>query len=736
MSIEFVDIPPPEYVGDDESARELLRLSLRKIEEDPEDFIGWDTETHGKKMPIKKKPLDPLNDTVTYWSLSFKVGEIYRRWCISQEYFLYFSPLLESPGLNIAGWNLKYDAHIAYNCKVNIWNARRPVDGLVLAQLLDENRRSHGLKACAADWCGLHMTKYTSLFDGILDAEGKKAREYETSLIELVELGHEDLVSNYASYDAYAHLRTVEWLVERLRATPLGMDGDLWEYFLSIEMDFTELLWRMERRGMHVNTKYLESRIPIITKRINELEREINREAGYPINISSPKQLAKFFFDVDEGMGLAPVKMTATMQPSTDEEVLGHLADAGVEVAQLVVNCRKLIKSKSTYLDALIAMSNHFEDGRIHPNFKQMGARTGRLSTEHPNSQNFPRPKQDEWGIREAFTAPAGKKLIVADYEQVEMRIMADFSGDKTMMGAIMEGKDLHSFTVALSTPGVKYEEVVAAKKAGDKADDRQQWLQLQRQDKKAVGFGIIYGAGPPTISTQIEISEEDWRAKIAEMPQKTFERRVTRLMKRNPLLSEEQAIEQVGKHSVAGDKIAEYFDSFPSVKGFMDQTPVLCRHRMYHDEENETRDWDFRVRSPGAKPTSESGHSQPFGYVQTLCGRYRRLTDIDHKNYFYRSEAERQAVNTRIQGSAADITKAAMLRIEHHPKLQMLGVLVINQVHDEIVMEVPEENAEAAAPIVQHCMEHPFGDGPEDDALRVPIPVDLRIVDNWAQAK
>ena len=983
MSVEFINIPPPEFVGDDKSAQELLRLSLRKVEEDPEDFIGFDTETHGLKIPIKKRPLDPLNDTVTYWSLSFKMGEIYRRWCIAQEYFLYFSPLLESPKLNIAGWNIKYDAHISWNCGVNIWNARRPVDGMVLAQLLDENRRSHGLKSCASDYCGLKMTPYTSLFDGISDSEGKKAREYETSLIELVELGHEDLVSNYASYDAYAHLRTVEWLIERLTATPIGPDGNLWEYFLAMEMDFTELLWRMERRGMHIDVAHLESRIPIITKRINGLEREICREAGYPININSPKQLAKFFFGHGDGsLGLKPVKMTATQQPSTDEEVMKHLVEAGVEVAKLVVDCRKLHKSKSTYLDALIAMSRHFEDGRIHPNFNQMGARTGRLSSENPNSMNFPRPAQDEWGIRKAFTAPPGKKLIVADYCvdkrtriftqdlrwipagdikvgdkligfdeelskskyrpatvtkvrrvqkprylikmsngaeltvsadhqwvtgggggtwkrrnrqwvsadqlevgdriayfmepweapqqsyelgylagaldgegwvgksgkvgfaqrpnecldcvekylsdlpldwsrrsrsiddvqsiefygnkgglralgmirperlltraerlwkgkrtwsshtpkvyvtsiqklrkgevvaietdthtfiaegflshncQIEMRIMADFSGDKTMVGAILEGKDLHSFTVALTTPGVKYEEVVAAKKAGDKADDRQLWLQFLRQAKKAVGFGIIYGAGPPKISTEIEISEEDWMAKLEDMPDRTFQRRVTRLMKNNPLLTEDQAVEKVGRHSVAGDKIAEYFDAYPGVKGFMDQTPVICRHRMHFDEENQPRKWDFEVRSPGAKPSSWSGHHKPFGYVQTLCGRYRRLEDIDHKNYFYRSEAERQSVNTPIQGSAADITKTAMLRIEHHPKLHMLGVLVLNQIHDEIVMEVPEENAEIAAPIIQHCMEHPFGDGPEDDALRVPIPVDLKIVSDWASAK
>ena len=168
-----------------------------------------------------------------------------------------------------------------------------------------------------------------------------------------------------------------------------------------------------------------------------------------------------------------------------------------------------------------------------------------------------------------------------------------------------------------------------------------------------------------------------------------------------------------------------------------MDQTPQMCRHTMRYDRYNKEREWNFQSFREGwgnIKELSESGHSKRFGYVQTLCGRYRRLEDIDHKNYFYRSEAERQAVNTRIQGSAADITKAAMLRIEHSKELNLLGVEVLNQVHDEIVIEVPEENAEYAAPIIAQHMEHPFGDN--EEALSVPIPVDLKIVDRWSDAK
>ena len=144
--------------------------------------------------------------------------------------------------------------------------------------------------------------------------------------------------------------------------------------------------------------------------------------------------------------------------------------------------------------------------------------------------------------------------------------------------------------------------------------------------------------------------------------------------------------------------------------------------------------DWDIAIWEPGSKPLTRTGHTKPFGFVQTLCGRYRRLEDIDHSQYKYKGRSERQAINTPIQGSAADIVKGAMVRIEYSKELNFLGVEMVNQIHDELMMQVPEENAEAAAPIVAECMEHPFAAGKE--CLDVPIPVDLKIVDAWAHAK
>lgn len=735
-----LDVPDPEYIGTDEDAEDLLRLLLRKIESEPEEFIGFDTETHGKKLPISNSPLDPMTDTVTVWSLAAGFGQgeerYYRRWCLGSEYFAYFAPLLEHRLLNIAGWNIKYDGHVAWNCGVNIWNARRPVCGTVLAKLHDENRRSHGLKQCAADWCGIHMTPYKSLFKGVVDSEGKQVKEFVTNLVELIQLGHADKVSNYASYDAYAHLRVVEWLRDRLMATPIDSKGySLWDYFLEIEMHVTRMIWFMEKRGMRIDTEYLLGLIPSVEKRVEAIEKEVCRIRGAYINLASPKQLAQFFF-TKEGLGLKPLKLTETGQPSTDEEVLEILKEAGHEVAGKILEVRKLNKVKSTYMDSLVTLANYYEDKRIHPSFNQLGARTGRFSVQYPNSENMPRPDTDEWGIRKAFIARDGYILLVADYEQIEMRIMADRSNDRKMIDAIKSGKDIHSFTVSLMVPGVTYEEVVAAKKA-EHPTDRQKWLKLKRQNNKAVGFGIIYGAGPPKISESIEISEADWHEALDTMEPETFERRLKRTMKNNPLLTLEKATEQVGRFSVAGDRIQDYLNAFPGVKGFMEATPDRCRGTIYNEPDGRPKHWDFVLNRNGwgnAIPLSESGHAARFGYVKTLRGRYRRLEDIDHSNYMFKSEASRQAVNTRIQGSAADITIAAMLKIEKDSLCRALGVQILNQVHDEIVMEVPIENAEEAAERVKEIMENP--DGPEHPMLCVPIPVELKIVERWSDAK
>jgi DNA polymerase I-like protein with 3'-5' exonuclease and polymerase domains len=758
MTIQFrPDIPTPEYVADDAQARTLLYTLLRKVDVEPNDYIGFDTETHGKsvELSVKKagKVLDWMSDTITFWSLAAQLDNVWHRWCLQQQHFVYFAPLMENPKALFAVHNLKYDAHIAWNCGINLWNARVH-DTLAMANLHDENRFEHGLKALASDYCGLHMTPYSSLFT--LDRFGNKAKEHTTSLFEL------DLtaVSNYASYDAFAHAQLAYWLKDHLMATPLGASvrTTLWDHYLDTEVAMTEILWRMERRGMPVDTDYLKSLLPVIDGRIEELEKDINRSAGGLISINSPQQLSWLFFGNGistngiKGLGLKPVKFTKGgakgPSPSTDEEVLNILAESDIEIANKVVNCRKLYKTRNTYVQALVDLSTHFEDKRIHPNFHQFGGRTGRFSTSSPNSQNFPKPDGDEWGIRKAFIAPPGYKLLVSDYEQLEMRIMAHASEDPDMIKAINDGKDLHSFTVAKMDPRIKYEDVAAAKKVdSDKATPEQKKLKGLRQDFKAVGFGIIYGAGPGKISEQITIEEEAVNQRLATMDSEDLYKRTTRKVKDNPLLNREKATILVAKESIAAEKIDAYFQVFPYVKKYIERVPQNCMYLLERDfwqkprfrpaedqDPNNQYDWDMNVWVPGSRSLTRTGHETPFGFVQTLVGRLRRLVDIASNSRRNEGHAKREAVNVTIQGTAADLTKGAMRRIEFHPELNRLGVQMLNQIHDELVLMVPEENATLAAPIVKECMEHPFREG--ENALCVSIPVDLKIVDNWSQAK
>jgi DNA polymerase I-like protein with 3'-5' exonuclease and polymerase domains len=235
----------------------------------------------------------------------------------------------------------------------------------------------------------------------------------------------------------------------------------------------------------------------------------------------------------------------------------------------------------------------------------------------------------------------------------------------------------------------------------------------------------------------------------------RTLSGRMAKAIKNNPLLTPEKAIVLVARQSIAAEKIRAYFDTFPRVEQYMKQIPDECRDNMKwaeavgqeerlprdrprdragnYIEDGLEYDWDMEEWISGQpRLLTRTGHEKKFGFIRTLCGRYRRLEDINHSNYRFKSEAERQAVNTTIQGSAADITKGAMLRIERSKRLNLLGAQLLNQVHDELILQVPEENAEEALPIIKECMEHPFAAG--KDPLLVAIPADAKIVNSWAE--
>lgn len=754
-----LDVPEATYIPDDRAAKKLLAQTLRKIQEDPDDFLGFDTETHGKKIPLKHtkggklqkdNPLDWMSDTVTFWSLAYKLrgngsGERYERYCLQGQHLHMFVDVLENPLANLALWNTKYDAHVCYNSGIDIWCAK-PMDFMIAGNLVDENLQGDlGLKECAPrgfagrtpylralveqglvdPWKPIRMTHFTDIFGSKDTQTGKRIVEYETSLFDLPR----DKVANYASLDAYATLKLAEHLYQILTNTPIDDHYSMWDFYMNMAVPFTEVLWRMERRGLGVDRKHLKGLLAPLDKEILATHNKINKKAGWFVDIEKTNDLRQLFFGErggeQPGLELKPIKMTkgGAKLPvaSTDESVLEIIAlnfqGKAKEIAGLIRRYRSIKKTRNTYVKALLTLSGYFDDKRIHPNFKQAGARTGRLSTTTPNSQNFPRPDSDEFKIRKAFRAKKGKKLIVVDYEQLEMRIMAHMSQDKGMLDAIKAGLDLHCVT-AQKMYGLSYYDVAKAKKIGhisydivkeiDKATGEEvekeknpitqvmltdlvalrdkgpsqladiaeailegdedakaqlaealSFMIAKRQECKTTGFGLIYGAGAKRISEQLECSKEE-----------------------------------------AQEKINAYFAAFPGVKIYMDRTVQEC------------------------------GIEE---FVTTITGRRRNLPDINSHQFQKRSHAEREAVNGPIQGSAADMAAAAMISIENDPELKLWGFELINQVHDELVGEAPDETAELCKERVKWHMENCFNGQPP---LCVPTPADAKVVETWDAAK
>jgi DNA polymerase-1 len=371
-----------------------------------------------------------------------------------------------------------------------------------------------------------------------------------------------------------------------------------------------------------------------LTRDLDALSRDIQQLAGgKELNINSPRQLAVVLFDQ---LGLPVLKKTRT-GPSTDADVLEQLADMGHELPKLILGYRELQKLKSTYVDVLPLAVNR-TTGRIHTSFNQVGAQTGRLSSSDPNLQNIPVRTPRGEGIRRGFVPAAGWKFVVADYSQIELRLMAHLSEDPAFIDAFRQGHDIHRQTAAIIF-GVPLDLV-----SGE-----------MRGRAKTTNFGVIYGQGAFALSKQLGISQEEAR-----------------------------------------QFIADYFTRFAGVRAFLDRQVELARQQ---------------------------------GYVETLFGRRRYIAEIRDRNFNVRSFGERTAQNTPLQGSAADLIKIAMVRIHRALPAAGLQARMVLQVHDELVIEAPADEAERAAAVVREHMEGAA-------KLSVPLEVTVGIGDNWVDAK
>lgn len=720
-----LDVPDPIDVVTDAHAEKILYRFLKKLDLEPRDWIAYDDESHAKKMPFtvsNKHPLDWMTDTVTFWSLSARFDGRPERYCFEQQHLTMFHRILENPKARIATWHGNYDAHVSFNSGIYLYDSQL-ADLQVAAQMVNENIQKGGmdLKKSAErgftsehkralkfngaptddviSWKTIPMSPYRTIF-GDKDVYGNKAIEYITSLYNLPR----DKVANYSSLDSYSTLLLAEHLVEVLTAHDCSHwsgYGNLWEYFWEFERLVTEVYWRMERRGIEVDIAKLKEKVGPIEKEKEEIQARINQEARRPINLKSTPQLAEFLFGTGPGnLGLKVKGLTDGGKPSTDEETLLSLAAEGVEIAQHLTRYRKIDKIESTYVEPLIQLAEYHVDKKIHPEFLQYGAKTGRPQSKYPNSMNFPTASNDNlddggFGIRAVFSAGPCELiyvcgqlmevtddyvLIIADFSQIEMRIMAHFSQDPTMLAAIKAGRDLHCITVERMF-GVAYDKAVKAKKFKEKfnhlrdngstvqgaaatlgvdSHEVEGLLEIAklRDRAKTIGFAIFYGAGAANISMQLEVPFEE-----AEV------------------------------------LLEKYFDAYPGVRAYIKRTIKNCERDLF---------------------------------VTTLLGRRRNLPEITSPSWGTRGEARREAVNSRIQGSAADLLKASMIACEFDPELQLLGCSLRNSIHDELVFKCPRRHAARACEIIKGYMEHPFEDG--KDPLDVPTPVDIKEVANWSQ--
>jgi DNA polymerase-1 len=521
-------------------------------------------------------------------------------------------PILEDPEKPKLGHHLKFDAHVLRNQGIRLAGMR--YDTMLESYVWNSVGTRHDMDSAALCYLGRRTITYE-------DVTGKGAKQISFSQVPV------ERAAEYAAEDADVTLCLHRALWPKIASIPA-----LERLYEEIEQPLVPVLERMERRGVLVDRDLLKAQSSKFAAQLQGLLQQARREAGYDINVDSPKQLQQVLF---EKLGLPVLRKTPTGQPSTAEDVLEELA-ASYALPRIVLDYRALAKLKSTYTDKLPEQINP-DTGRIHTSYNQAVAQTGRLSSVDPNLQNIPIRRAEGRRIRQAFIAPAGHVLLAADYSQIELRIMAHLSGDEGLLAAFAEDRDVHQATAA-EVFGIALAEVTAD----------------QRRAAKTINFGLIYGMSPFGLARQLGI-----------------------------------------ERSAANNYVERYFQRYPGVRRFMDDTRRQARES---------------------------------GFVETVYGRRLYLPDIRSGNAATRQYAERAAINAPMQGTAADIIKRAMIAVDSWCSREDAPARLIMQVHDELVFEVRSDAVERVSDAVRERMT-----GAAE--LRVPLRVDVGTGANWDEA-
>ncbi len=577
-------------------------------------------------------------------------------------------PALENPAIRKIGQNIKYDLVVLRTAGIRV--AGVEFDSMIASFLLDAGERNHNLDELAARYLKHDTTKITQLI-----GTGKKQKRMDEVPV--------PVITHYAAEDA-----DVVWRLRPLLEPGL-VEKECDTLFNDLEMPLVEVLAELEHNGMKIDVPRLAELSRQYAEKLTVLEQEIYDLAGRPFNIGSPKQLQQILFEEQKLPKLRKTKTGA----STDADVLEELARLHPQhpLPAKIVEYRQYAKLKGTYVDVLPKLV-HPATGRVHTSFNQSVAATGRLSSSDPNLQNIPIRAKEGREIRSAFLPGYdGWKLLAADYSQIELRVLAHFSGDETLLASFARDEDIHA-RVASQVFNVPLGEVTAD----------------MRRVAKAVNFGVIYGQSPFGLSKML-------------------------------------GIEQLK----AADFIRAYFAGYPGVSRFLESVIDQCRHDGFVRTILGRRR-TIKGLGQGSGPLAPGGSPGETGTKQSIDVAAPDEQDADMieaemaaeqtavpqspaaalpNPLKQRSLAERTAINSVIQGSAADIIKLAMIKTYRRMKAENLASRMLLQIHDELMFEVPPDETERMIALVREEMSGVM-------ALRVPLKVDIKTGATWADCE
>ena len=592
---------------------------------DPKEIDVWikEAEEAGEvAVDTETSSLDPHQADLIGISLSSKIGKACyipigheSKKCIDKDVVLKkLKPLLEDSSIKKIGQNIKFDFIVLFKHGINISSME---DTMLMSYVLDSGKNRHNMDSLSE----IHLNHKTITFRDLVGS-GKKEINFSKVSIENAK--------DYAAEDADVTYRLYKKFYKSLKEEKMVK---IYEVF---EKPMIKILAFMEMEGVKIDNDFLKVLSSKFEKKIEKIQKEIFKMSGKEFNIASPKQLGEIIYN---DLKIAGLKKTKKGSFATSASVLEDLAFKGHKFPELVLNWRQVSKLKNTYSDSLPEHINP-RTKRVHTSFLLAATTTGRLASSDPNLQNIPIKSEDGKNIRKAFIAKKDYILVSADYNQIEMRILADLADVKGLKKAFKNNEDIHSLTASQIFS-------VDIKKVNED----------QRRKAKAINFGIIYGISQYGLAKQINVSNYE-----------------------------------------AEEFLNAYFVKFPEIKTYMEQTIKFCRKN---------------------------------GFVNNIFGRRSHFININDKNFNVRNFQERAAINAPIQGSAAEIMRLAMIRLNkrlNEQKNQNIKMLL--QIHDELIFETPKEELKRISKLIIEEMSSVANS--DQHSFSIPLTVDLNIGDNW----